>query len=191
MDGAMASRETKGKKVATSSKGFKRHRKGNASSSLVPWHPLLGGLELRQWRIMGSNDSMPKTKPNMPLRLGFMMPVWHLFPTIHDTVRELGLGYVFAEPGECNLTLVREFYVNWSTSYRESTKIKVRGQVVHFTARSFNAFLGTPLVDLEMYFLLLGKLPYNDIHHTFCKEHSAARWAEVILPFIQHSPSLT
>ncbi|MCD7467217.1 hypothetical protein HAX54_004531, partial [Datura stramonium] len=27
------------------------------------------------------------------------------FPTICDKVRELGLGYVIVEPGECNLTL--------------------------------------------------------------------------------------
>ncbi|MCD7467343.1 hypothetical protein HAX54_004747, partial [Datura stramonium] len=46
------------------------------------------------------------------------------FSTIHDTVRELGLGYVFAELEEYNLTLVREFYANLNTSYGESTKIK-------------------------------------------------------------------
>ncbi|MCD9638057.1 hypothetical protein HAX54_021760, partial [Datura stramonium] len=60
------------------------------------------------------------------------------------------------------------------TSYGESRKIKVLGHVVRFTAMSFNAFLGKLVVDLEMYFLLLEKRPYNEICHIFCGEHSAA-----------------
>ncbi|MCD9639978.1 hypothetical protein HAX54_024989, partial [Datura stramonium] len=94
------------------------------------------------------------------------------FPTISDTVHELGQGYVFPEPEECNLTLVRKFYENWNTSYGESTNIKVQDQVVRFTTRSYNVFLGTPVVDLEMYFLFLEKSPYRDIFHTLCGEYS-------------------
>ncbi|MCE3050359.1 hypothetical protein HAX54_047051, partial [Datura stramonium] len=45
-------------------------------------------------------------------------------------IRELGAGYIFNEPERCNLTLVREFYANWDTSFGESTKVKVKGQVV-------------------------------------------------------------
>ncbi|MCD7463138.1 hypothetical protein HAX54_050028, partial [Datura stramonium] len=53
------------------------------------------------------------------------------------------LGYIVSEPEECNLTLVREFYANWDTSFKESTKVKIRGQVVHFTSKAFNAFIDT------------------------------------------------
>ncbi|MCD7451460.1 hypothetical protein HAX54_012129, partial [Datura stramonium] len=42
---------------------------------------------------------------------------------------------------------------------------------------SFNAFHGIPVVDPEMYFLMLEKPPYRDIHHTLYGEHSASRWA--------------
>ncbi|MCD9641267.1 hypothetical protein HAX54_027358 [Datura stramonium] len=56
-------------------------------------------------------------------------------------------------------------------------KYQGEGTSEHFTARSFNAFLGTPLVEPEMYFMILKKPPYRDIHHTFCGEDSAARWA--------------
>ncbi|MCD7470895.1 hypothetical protein HAX54_011097 [Datura stramonium] len=48
------------------------------------------------------------------------------FSTIRDKVRELGLGYIFAESEECNLNLVREFYANRDTSFAESTKVKLR-----------------------------------------------------------------
>ncbi|MCE3217059.1 hypothetical protein HAX54_010201, partial [Datura stramonium] len=92
------------------------------------------------------------------------------YPTICDTIRELGLGYVFVEPEECNLTLVMEFYANWDTSFGERTKIKIKGQVVHFSVRSFNAFLCTLVVDPSMYFLLLQKAPY------LCGEYSYAYW---------------
>ncbi|MCE3051162.1 hypothetical protein HAX54_049017, partial [Datura stramonium] len=40
---------------------------------------------------------------------------------------------------------------------------------------SFNAFLGKPVVDPEMYFLLLEKPPYNDIRHILCGENLASR----------------
>ncbi|MCD7465720.1 hypothetical protein HAX54_001804, partial [Datura stramonium] len=32
------------------------------------------------------------------------------FPAIRYKLHELGVGYMFAEPEECNLTLMREFY---------------------------------------------------------------------------------
>ncbi|MCD7455739.1 hypothetical protein HAX54_029383 [Datura stramonium] len=51
------------------------------------------------------------------------------FPAIQDKPRELVVGYIFAKPGEWNLTLVKEFYSNWDTSFRESTKVKIRGQM--------------------------------------------------------------
>ncbi|MCE2055934.1 hypothetical protein HAX54_043758, partial [Datura stramonium] len=68
------------------------------------------------------------------------------FPVIRDNLCELGLGYIFVEPKECNLTLVREFYANWDTSFGESIKVKIRGQVVWFTYKIFNSFLETPAV---------------------------------------------
>ncbi|MCE3049460.1 hypothetical protein HAX54_044848 [Datura stramonium] len=40
--------------------------------------------------------------------------------------------------------------------------------------KSFNAFLGTPVVDPEMYFMFLEKPPYRDIFNTLCGDHSAA-----------------
>ncbi|MCD9639283.1 hypothetical protein HAX54_023708, partial [Datura stramonium] len=48
------------------------------------------------------------------------------FPTIRDKLRELGVRYIFVEAEEWNLTFVREFYENWDTSFRESTKVKIR-----------------------------------------------------------------
>ncbi|MCD9640822.1 hypothetical protein HAX54_026482, partial [Datura stramonium] len=51
------------------------------------------------------------------------------FPTIQDKLHVLGVGYIFAELEECNLTLVRDFYANWDTSFVEKTKVKIRGQV--------------------------------------------------------------
>ncbi|MCD9642229.1 hypothetical protein HAX54_028920, partial [Datura stramonium] len=90
------------------------------------------------------------------------------FLAIPDNTRELGAGYIFNEPESCNLTLVREFYANWNTSFRERTKIKIKSHVVRFTAKRFNSFLETPTVDPSEYFILLDKPPYRDIRHTLC-----------------------
>ncbi|MCD7458090.1 hypothetical protein HAX54_037137 [Datura stramonium] len=82
---------------------FKRLLKGVTLSSSAQKAPLLGGLEPRSWRSMGSSGLMPKRN--------------------------------------------------------QSTKIKVRGQVVCFTVRSFNTLLGTLVVDPEIYFIFLKKPP--------------------------------
>ncbi|MCD9639028.1 hypothetical protein HAX54_023273, partial [Datura stramonium] len=90
------------------------------------------------------------------------------FPAIRDKVRELGLGYIFVELEECNLTLVREFYANWETSFGEINKVKICGEMVRFTTKTFDAFLHTRAVDPFDHFFILEKPPYYDIHHTFC-----------------------
>ncbi|MCD7455261.1 hypothetical protein HAX54_027564, partial [Datura stramonium] len=36
------------------------------------------------------------------------------YPAILEKIRELGAGYIFNEPERCNLTLVTEFYANWT-----------------------------------------------------------------------------
>lgn len=107
-------------------------------------------------------------------------------------IRSAKLGYVFAELEECNLTFVREFYANWDTSFGESTKVKIRGQVVNFIARAFNAFLERSVVDPSMYFILLEKPPYRDIFHTLYGEHSSACWGGITMALTLHfcSPTL-
>ncbi|MCD9644162.1 hypothetical protein HAX54_032179 [Datura stramonium] len=52
------------------------------------------------------------------------------FPDIQEKICELGAGYIFTKLERCNLTLVRELYANWDTLFGESTKVKIRGQVV-------------------------------------------------------------
>ncbi|MCD7469290.1 hypothetical protein HAX54_008221, partial [Datura stramonium] len=86
----------------------------------------------------------------------------------YPTILELGLGYVFAELEECSLTLMREFYSNWDTSFGERKKVKIQGQVVLFSARSFNAFLCTPVVDPSVYSKLLETPLHLDICYTLC-----------------------
>ncbi|MCD7473385.1 hypothetical protein HAX54_015217, partial [Datura stramonium] len=60
------------------------------------------------------------------------------FPTIQDKLYKLGVGYIFAEPKECKLTLVREFCAKWDTSFGEITKVNIQGQVVRFTYKRFH-----------------------------------------------------
>ncbi|MCD7462323.1 hypothetical protein HAX54_048255, partial [Datura stramonium] len=90
------------------------------------------------------------------------------FSSMRDKLRELGVGYIFTEPEECNLTLVRKFYAKWDTLFREITKVKIRGQVVRFTYKRFNAFLGIPIVDPSEHIIFLERSPYRDIRHTLC-----------------------
>ncbi|MCE2055061.1 hypothetical protein HAX54_041871, partial [Datura stramonium] len=159
----MASRVDKGKEVVVADKGLKRLRKGTKGlKSLAAKTP-----PARRFRAKAIKEHGLKWF-NTEKEAKYAQKNWIdegrlalEYPTIRDTIRELGLGYVFAEPEECNLTFMRELYANWDTSFGEITKLKIRGQVVRFSARSCNAFLCTPVVDL-----LLEKPPYHDILHT-------------------------
>ncbi|MCD9644140.1 hypothetical protein HAX54_032126, partial [Datura stramonium] len=95
------------------------------------------GLKRLRKGIKGSNSSPVKAPPIRRFRA--------------KAIEEHGLNGLIHErrpkPEECNLTLVRELYAYWDTSFEESTKVKIRGQGVLFSARSFNDFLCTPTVD--------------------------------------------
>ncbi|MCE3050176.1 hypothetical protein HAX54_046591, partial [Datura stramonium] len=64
----------------------------------------------------GASSSASKVGPARKSLLALeLLAIW-------DKIRELGVGYIFNELGRCNVTLVRKFYANWNTSFRESTK---------------------------------------------------------------------
>ncbi|KAG5616546.1 hypothetical protein H5410_016370 [Solanum commersonii] len=65
------------------------------------------------------------------------------FPQIWRQIRELGMEVVFADPDECNLHMVREFYANWAPEAR-SNYVTVRGKNVPITPTGINEILGTP-----------------------------------------------
>ncbi|KAH0679034.1 hypothetical protein KY284_020119 [Solanum tuberosum] len=97
------------------------------------------------------------------------------FPDIYQTVNDLGLRFIFENPGDCNLTLVREFYANWLTETKYKTML-VRGKDVRFSARILNELLGTPNCDPDEFNGLKDKPPYRDIRLTLCGVDSTARW---------------
>ncbi|KAG5581212.1 hypothetical protein H5410_051839 [Solanum commersonii] len=97
------------------------------------------------------------------------------FPAIYHTVIQLGLRFIFHNPGDCNLTLVREFYANWLTETKYKI-VPVRGKDVKFSARILNELLGTPNYDPDEFNSLKDKLPYRDIRHILCGVDSTARW---------------
>ncbi|MCE2056169.1 hypothetical protein HAX54_044145, partial [Datura stramonium] len=93
---------SKGKEVVVADPGLKRTRKGKK----------------------GASSSASKVGPTR--RFGEKAGCLALdFPAIRNKIRELEMGYIFNESERCNLTLVREFYTNWDTSFGESTKLKI------------------------------------------------------------------
>ncbi|KAG5594233.1 hypothetical protein H5410_035465 [Solanum commersonii] len=86
------------------------------------------------------------------------------FPAIYQTINELGLRFIFENLGDCNLTLVREFYANWLTETKYKT-VSVRGKDVR-----------TRNCDPDEFNSLKDKPPYRDIRHTLCGVDSTATW---------------
>uniref|UniRef100_M1DNK7 Putative plant transposon protein domain-containing protein n=1 Tax=Solanum tuberosum TaxID=4113 RepID=M1DNK7_SOLTU len=64
------------------------------------------------------------------------------FPRILRRIQELNMEFIFAEPNECNLHMVQEFYSNWVTDSR-SHFVKVRGIDVTLTPALINDIVGT------------------------------------------------
>ncbi|MCD9642747.1 hypothetical protein HAX54_029690, partial [Datura stramonium] len=97
---------------------------------------------------MGSSGLTPRRKQSMLRRIGLMMVGWHLSSPLFGTS---------SESWDWDMSLLSQRSAN--------------------SLWSFNAFLGTLVVDPEMYFMILAKPPYHDILHTLSGEHSAEQWA--------------
>ncbi|MCD9638302.1 hypothetical protein HAX54_022177, partial [Datura stramonium] len=96
----------KGKEVVVAEKGFKWLRKGTKGpkslATKAPPTRRFGAKAVKEhglkwFRSQKEAKYAPKNWIEGHLALEF--------PTIHDTIHKLGLGYVFAEHEECNLTL--------------------------------------------------------------------------------------
>ncbi|MCD9639774.1 hypothetical protein HAX54_024495 [Datura stramonium] len=91
---------------------------------------------------MGLLGSTHRRRLSMLLKIGLMRASWRLSSLLLGTRSVgLGLGYIFAEPEECNITLVREFYTNWDISYGERNEVKIRGQVICRVGPAFKELL--------------------------------------------------
>ncbi|KAG5599531.1 hypothetical protein H5410_030901 [Solanum commersonii] len=113
------------------------------------------------------------------------------FPVIYQTVLELGLRFIFDHPGDCNLSLVCEFYANWLTETKNKI-VPIRAKDVKFNATILNEFLGTPNYDFNYFNTLKDKAPYRDIQHTLCGVESTARvWLKIMCSVLLPAKHLT
>ncbi|KAG5572090.1 hypothetical protein H5410_061856 [Solanum commersonii] len=78
------------------------------------------------------------------------------------------------DQGECNLSLVHEFYANWNTHCVEINKGFIRDSWVRFSVEALNEFLGTPNCNNADFLAMTERPPYRDIKHTLCGVNSVA-----------------
>ncbi|KAH0655763.1 hypothetical protein KY285_030645 [Solanum tuberosum] len=86
------------------------------------------------------------------------------------------MEFIFADPKECNLHMVWEFYANWAPEAR-SHYVTVRGRNVPITPTCINDIIGTPQ-DIDPLVLtgLIIRPSYQAIRHTMCGPQSMAQW---------------
>ncbi|KAH0636011.1 hypothetical protein KY285_035712 [Solanum tuberosum] len=102
----------------------------------------------------------------------------HEFPHILRLIRELGMDFIFAEPKDCNLHMVREFYANWEPEAR-SHYVTVQGRNVLITPSSINDILGSPHDTDRLVLTGLNiRHPYRAIRHTLCGPQSMSQWTK-------------
>lgn len=88
------------------------------------------------------------------------------FPHNPSQINALGLLYVFMDQGRCNLSLVREFYMNWNTHRFEVYKGFVRDSWVRSSVEALNDFFGTPICENAQFLAVIERPPYRDIRQT-------------------------
>ncbi|KAH0686462.1 hypothetical protein KY284_017015 [Solanum tuberosum] len=102
----------------------------------------------------------------------------HEFPQIRRQIRELCMEFIFADPDECNLHMVRKFYSNW-TPEAQSHYVTVHGKNVPITPTYINDILGTPEdTDLVVLTRLNIYPPYQAVRHMLCGPQSIAQWTK-------------
>ncbi|KAG5581535.1 hypothetical protein H5410_052162 [Solanum commersonii] len=138
----MSSSQKPGKEVATSS-----HKK-RAQSGNVPLAPAIPKGQTR-WFEVKVVTKEGKAWYKRHTKASYFSDVCidkdslaHEFPQILRQIRELGMEFIFAEPAECNLHMVREFYANWAPEAR-SHYVTVRDRNVPITPTGINDILGT------------------------------------------------
>ncbi|MCE2055207.1 hypothetical protein HAX54_042180, partial [Datura stramonium] len=106
----------------------------------------------KEWEIEVAGKGVKRLGKGMLLKIGSDEGRLSLkFLTIRDKLRELGGGYIFAKTKRSATHLSEGVLCKLEhTSFGESIKVKIRGQVARFTYKRFNAFLGTPAVDLSV-----------------------------------------
>uniref|UniRef100_M1DZ04 Uncharacterized protein n=1 Tax=Solanum tuberosum TaxID=4113 RepID=M1DZ04_SOLTU len=96
------------------------------------------------------------------------------FPHIHAQVRALGLHYIFVDQGKCNMSLVREFYVNWNTHHVRWNQGLICNNRVQFLVEALNEFLAAPYCDHSGFQAMIDQPPYHHIRHTLCRVNSVS-----------------
>ncbi|KAG5606880.1 hypothetical protein H5410_028372 [Solanum commersonii] len=155
--------------------GFKRSKKGEASGSSSDREPVqkFGEkvVERYRWKWFECQREAKYMGDEVVNEVRLQSQFFYIYRTIH----ELGLRFIFENLGDCNLTLVREFYANWLTETKYKT-VPVRGEDVKFSAQILNELLGTPNCDPNVFNDLKDKPHYRDIRHILCGVDSNARW---------------
>ncbi|KAH0761031.1 hypothetical protein KY290_017104 [Solanum tuberosum] len=97
------------------------------------------------------------------------------FPHIRRRLQELHMGFIFQDPSECNISVVREFYANWKPDAR-SHFVTVRGVEVQLTPSAINQLLGTADSPSDVLTTINISPPYQQIRHALSGAQSTAKW---------------
>ncbi|KAG5620145.1 hypothetical protein H5410_005363 [Solanum commersonii] len=90
-------------------------------------------------------------------------------------LQELHMGFIFQDPSECNVSVVREFYANWKPDARYHFVI-VRGVEVPLKPSAINQILGTADAPSDVLMGINISPLYQQIRHALCGAQSTAKW---------------
>lgn len=67
-------------------------------------------------------------------------------PEICQSIHDFGLSFVFRNPGDASVNLLREFYAGWDLEDEEKL-IPIRGRLIDISATALSNHLGAPDVS--------------------------------------------
>ncbi|OIS95992.1 hypothetical protein A4A49_31474 [Nicotiana attenuata] len=97
------------------------------------------------------------------------------YPKIWEKVHELGLGFVFKNPGEANLSLMREFCAGWNIEDKEKL-VPIRGRLIDISATALCRFVDAPDVPCNPLCDFIDRPTYRNNRHTLCGVNSNVVW---------------
>ncbi|MCD7454131.1 hypothetical protein HAX54_023549 [Datura stramonium] len=157
----MAPKANKGKVVASSSHESKRSTMGqeapNEDATCNHSHQgIMGSIGSRSKKVRSGLKSTKSQNISHELFIE-RASLASEFPHIVERLHTLGLDFVFNDPGECNLNMVRKFLVNWDPKKR-SNQVNIQGKIVNFLLVVLKRLLGSPSIDPQSFKDLIMRL---------------------------------
>lgn len=97
------------------------------------------------------------------------------YPAIWKSIHELGLSYVFGNPWDINVNLIREFYAGYDPDEPEHY-VPIWGRLIDFSSSALCNYLGAPDIPHDPLGKIIAHPTYRELRYALCAIKFVAAW---------------